>query len=602
MKRIIALVMCLMMILPCFALFANAEALDPSAPYEVITRNGFAKASTIWNNDSQAKYAVDGIIDGQIDGYQFWRPNYSGRDFSIDPNAPQYIDIQFTDYYVYDKIDIYAVSYSSSQTFKAQMLVLGEWVDIGTQSKTVKYDSPSGKTFTRNCSVFTIDIPEALEETASKKIRIVVSGYIAWEPALMIEVNIWGKKAKAPAWDVPDGAYLTNNAALSTGITVTNNDENGNFVSYSDGAGYVQASSNARNYHPYLAADDSKTTQWRAETSSPGEWILVEFDKLYEITNVGLNLGGSASNATHTVEVEILDKTGAWVLVNSNWTVNASTAAADNQLLTLPADTFAKGVKFTFKTGSASASELIATIYDSPEDDTDGKCVFLADYLTTAKKESIAGGNIACYGQAYASSTFTTYGVSTPIYINDGEILNESYSWYAATPEKDVYCGVRLREDQDVSKVVLYFNDYMTEEDFVAQKFEGKRVLSFDIQAYVDGEYVTVASGTSFDTAAKKYVVSFELDDVTTTNDIRVVFRTTGGIYSYLKELEVYADEYMYPQFNNMTTTRSAANATASFGSKTFPIRSPYMNVNFPVLSEAPTFASIIQMNALLYI
>lgn len=604
MKRIIALVLCLMMIIPCLAIMPSAEALDPSAPYEVITRNGFAKATSTWNNDSLAKYAVDGIIDGQIDGYQFWRPNYSGRDYTIDPNDPQYIEVQFNDYYVYDKIDIYAVSYSSSQTFKAQMLVLGEWVDIGVQSKTVKYESD--KTFTRNCSVFTIDIPENLEEVSSKKIRITVSGYIAWEPALMIEINIWGKKGKAPAWDVPDGAYLSTNAALSSGITVTNNDEDGNFESYSDGKGSVYASSSARNQSPYFAADDTKSTYWMADASTPGEWIAVEFDKLYQITKLGLNTSNISAPGTmtsYTIDVEILDENDAWVSVKENWNITASAVASNDQTFDLPAGTSAKGVKYIFKSsGAAAITEMIATIYDSPTDDTDGKCVFLAGYITEAKRLSSAGGNFACYGQAYASSSFTTYGITNPTYINDGEINDDAYSWFAATPEKDSYCGVRLREEQEISKVVLYFNDKITGEDFVNQKFQGLRVMTFDVEAFVDGEYVTIASGSSFDSSSKKYIISFELDETVLTNDVRVVFRTTGGIYSYLKELEVYGFESGYPQFDNMTTPRYAASATKQFAGTSFPIRSPYMNIHFPILSESPLFVSINQMSAFLYI
>ena len=64
--------------------------------------------------------------------------------------------------------------------------------------------------------------------------------------------------------------------------------------------------------------------------------------------------------------------------------------------------------------------------------------------------------------------------------------------------------------------------------------------MHFDIQAKVNGEYVTVASGRSYDSACN-YQPVFSFDAVV-TDDIRIVFTKNGGIFPNLRELEVYSD------------------------------------------------------------
>ena len=144
-------------------------------------------------------------------------------------------------------------------------------------------------------------------------------------------------------------------------------------------------------------------------------------------------------------------------------------------------------------------------------------------------KQSCAKGNLAILGTAYASSNFPDY--SKISYINDGLIKAQNPSWYAHGFAVPAYCGVTLDQTYVVNKVALTF-------DYIDPK--GSAIMYFDIQARVDGEYVTVASGRSYDSACN-YQPVFVFDPVV-TDDIRIVFTKNGGIFPNLRELEVYSD------------------------------------------------------------
>ena len=77
--------------------------------------------------------------------------------------------------------------------------------------------------------------------------------------------------------------------------------------------------------------------------------------------------------------------------------------------------------------------------------------------------------------------------------------------------------------------------------------------MRFEIQALVDGEYVTVASGKSYDTNMK-YTTVYEFDPVV-TDDIRIVFTAGGGTIANVKELEIYAEEGVHPMFEGSVQT-----------------------------------------------
>ena len=60
MKKIISLIICVLMIVPCFAFaaFAEGEGVDRN-----IADIGSTYATSQWNNDSNARWMIDGIKD-----------------------------------------------------------------------------------------------------------------------------------------------------------------------------------------------------------------------------------------------------------------------------------------------------------------------------------------------------------------------------------------------------------------------------------------------------------------------------------------------------------------------------------------------------------
>jgi hypothetical protein len=223
---------------------------------------------------------------------------------------------------------------------------------------------------------------------------------------------------------------------------------------------------------------------------------------------------------------------------------------------------------------AAMLPELFATISDGT------KCMCIGSSVTQEQKLSAAAGNIACFGTPYASSVFTFSNMSDVKYINDGKTGEKDYIWIPATPACPSYCGVVLDKIRTVDSVVLYFNDAF------GIDADGKNhVSSFDVQyKNAKGEYVTITSASSYDGKYGKAIISLSFDAVT-TDDIRVVFKTNGGTFPYLKELEVYSHKedktviIPYPQFDGLLTAKRIPTVTTEFKGYTVAKRPERLNV-----------------------
>ena len=295
MKKILSIILCILMLLPCVLLCVSAteEESEEPAEYTNIAKEALLKCSSYWNNDRLPKYTIDGVKNSS---YQFWSPNYSGRDPNVD-NSNHWIQYGFKDYKQINEILIYADSDAchAGVTYTLEALVLGEWVTITstTHGEGVAIEEISG------VSLITISIPDEFAPLITKKLRIKVAGHVLWEPPLVQEVEIMGKSGVAPEFDVPDGAELSTNAALS---------------------GYVTASSSKNLRYPALTAnndttsDESKTT-WYANDTEDGNWIMYEFDKAYDLEKIQLyftkiNANKGARNI-YEINVELL-REGVW--------------------------------------------------------------------------------------------------------------------------------------------------------------------------------------------------------------------------------------------------------------------------------------------------
>lgn len=401
--------------------------------------------------------------------------------------------------------------------------------------------------------------------------KIVITQKLAsthdwWLVPIIHEVEIWGHQAVTiPKFDVPEGAEVVSNAALG---------------------GMASATTSATGFYPLLGNDRATNTAWRAnDYENQSYWI--DFDKDYLVKDVKLNFGGlSATVAGSEYAYDVfIKKNGEWQKLASDTVTAESDVWNDSDLKTYEVDANERigGVKITFTSSKKDGENINPAITEVAATIANGEqCIFLSSYLNFYRASSTAQGNLACYGTAYCSSSFDYSNISDITFINDGQTADDAYSWYAQSFLRGTYCGIQLKDTEDITKVVLYFNDQIT---------EGKpeeHVMEFEIQALVNGQYVTVAKATSYDVTTKKAIVSVNLDEPVRTNDIRVVYISNGLVFPYLKELEIYSGEMVYGAYQGYVLDTSMRTLhgrypTMEFADKSFVKRAKYMDLVAPI-------------------
>ena len=535
----------------------TGDPIDTSDHVNIATE-AIPSVYTNYNADSKPTYLNDGIIDGQINNYTQWRPQTTDRDPSVAGTDP-WIKFKFSEYKEISKITVLVDhGYSAENVVKYEALIQGEWIPLGI----AKYsESPMFDENQAGVRAVTLEIPCGV---TTKQIRMSFSGYIVWDPPMVCECMVMGTKGEAPEFDVPEGAYMTKNAVLS---------------------GTASASSSNTNQYPALGNDDDIFTRWASKDKTNNQWYQVDFDKEYTIGDVGMNLSAiklvedtneNPVNEVYTYNVKIEIKVnGAWVSVyEGDVTTSEGSNAIHKKTLTSPQKASAIKVTYLNTNGQqAMLPELFATISDGT------KCMCIGSSVTQEQKLSAAAGNIACFGTPYASSVFTFSNMSDVKYITDGKTGTTDYIWIPATPACPAYCGVVLDKVRSVDTVVLYFND-----EFGIDPDGKNHVSTFDVQyKNSKGEYVTITSASSYDSKYGKAIISLSFDAVT-TDDIRVVFKTNGGTFPYLKELEVFShtenNEVVipYPQFDGLLTVKRIPAATTEFKGYTVAKRPERLN------------------------
>lgn len=383
-----------------------------------------------------------------------------------------------------------------------------------------------------------------------------------WLIPIVQEVELWGHQAVTiPKFDVPEGAEVVTDAALG---------------------GMASATTSADMCYPLLGNDRNKTTQWVARDYE-GQSYWVDFDKEYQIKDIQVNFGNmSAERADSTYVYNLyVKKNGAWVLLQGNNTV---VTASTDVIEAFDVNDKIGGFKVEFVSSTKDGEKIVPSITDTNAVISNGEqCVFLSSYLNNYRASSIAQGNMAPYGTAYCSSSFDYSNISDVNFINDGQTdTNDAFSWYAENFAKGTYCGITLKDSEDVTKVTLYFND------IIVQGKPEEHVMTFDVCALVDGEFKVIKSASSYDPTTKSSVVTVIFDAPVRTNDIRIVYQSNGLVFPYLKELEIYAGEKLYSAFDGYQLDPSVRTLhgrapTTSFANKTVVKRAPFMNEIAPL-------------------
>lgn len=658
-KKILAVILCVLMVVPCFVW--NIGAVDTTGPNGEelinIAPSGKTYQSSNWNQDSSARYLNNGILHHS---WQFWRPSsmYRADAVGIDDSL-QYVGMKFNNYYSVNQITIYASRYADTNgaycgycnkfitdndftvTYKevsgqqvvdqrkcntcgvnvkdlqmtvrngkdvennikytVKVLVQGQWIEAGHgYNNDMEYCVDENYQVIGDMGVITIDLDKVLPQydengdmvvdangdpiysnyATTKNIKIECTEYGGapynkdpdatthewWLVPILYEVQAWGyKTANTPRFDVPEGAEVVSDAALG---------------------GMANATTSAQGQYPLLGNDRNSGTFWRAnDYEAQSYWV--DFDNNYLIKEVTLNFGGMHSVvAGMELAYDVYVKKGTeWVLLASDTATTSSNLWKDDDLKKYAVgDDRISGVKVTFTSSTKDGAnetpaitELGATIANGEQ------CVFLSGYLDYFRASSTAQGNLACYGEAYCSSSFDYSNISDVNYINDGQVTDDSFSWYAQDFIKGTYCGIKLKDTETVSKVVLYFNDIITQGE------PEKHIMSFDIQVKdASGEFITVASATSYDESTKSPIVSVNIENPIATDDVRVVYQSNGLVFPYLKEMEIFAGEKVYGAYQGYQLDLSMRTLygrypTMSFAQKTVIGRAKYMDLISPI-------------------
>lgn len=600
MKKIIAMILCILTLISCFVFNASAEEEEE---YQDISKESLLDCSTQWNYYSAPKYTIDGKIEGAITGYEFWRSDYSrNENFNIND---VWIEYRYKEYKEIDTITLYVHRYETHrQQYILKVMVMGRWIEFPAvlTKGAPAYTNSKGKEYPES-AVLTFDISEMVkklkqdhpgeydylegENLTTKKFRFYLKYPDQYTPPLFHETIVMGKKGETPALDVPDGAEVATNAALS---------------------GKMYASSSASGKYPAMGADNTTANYWQAKNTTDGEWIKAEFDKPYNLSKLQLDLCGITTDKINTfdVEVKLLGADGTWSSYATKTGISTIKGFDDHKISIFEStgdDDILENIRgiqvvFTNVTSGSipTMNEIIATIADK------GECIFLAEWMTDDRKASISNGNIAIYGTAYASNTFEYIGISETSYINDGQIIDSSPCWYAGTMGTGEYCGVKLAlpegEKATVNKVVLHFTDYITWDyyNMITQVRENTvkddYVLGFEVQARKsDGTYEKIASGSSYDKLSKSYIVSFDFANGVVTDDIRVVFTSNDAGYAYIKEIEIYATDVEYGDstqngYSSFVHDRRKPKATTDFALPHVVYRAPFMDIISPLESK----------------
>lgn len=503
----------------------NVALVENALPYASSEKNTLWTPSVALNDGKYSK-----------DTWQGWECRYPDIIYGADTSAGfsgQYFGIKFTnkEYYeiseIYINLGLHAAMGHQNAKFTVQCLVEGMWVTVkefhDSDTQPLSYDSyedamEKDTDFYHIPSEyrFKLDTP-----VNTNNVRVTISEYAKNYPGgdvlifpYVYEIELIGVRGETPELELPEGAYISTNIGYHS---------------------YPSASSSTSYKYPYNAIDGKPTTAWSPKGREAGEYLMLSYVEAKKINKVAVNFG------EYFAGVETVDyKFNIEALVDGEWVVLASGTSFDEANSTLVTE-------YTFNEVEATAVKLVFTegftkrpnIYELETHLSSDRTYYLEDRYDTFQRLSASKGNIAVIGTPYANRDFVPY--SDVNYIIDGQIDEYAYVWFTGVIDMPSYCGVTFHEKQTIDRVALYF--YTPAE-------EGIDIMGIQIQAKIDGEYVTLVTTKSYDKDLK-YCPAFKFDPVV-TDDIRILYTSGNGTFANLKELEIYSPNGVVPMFDGM--------------------------------------------------
>lgn len=504
MKKLFSVILSIVFLLSGLANIAFAEETEITN----IASNGVAYSSSEKNSLwTPVKTINDGVYGSQTwEGWECAYPTVQkGQDTSKGFDN-EYCGIDFgTKFFAVSEVKvnlgIHRLLGGQNMSYELMALVEGKWQTVATfkDSDATPHDTQKYPTYEdviadesaghRTVANYTVKLGNTV---TSNNFRLCISefgknyegGDVQVFPYIY-ELELYGKEAEAPEIILPEGATATTNIAW-----------------YS----YPQASSSQLNHYPFMAIDEDERTYWSpAENDSNPTYTLV-FDKEYTINKIALKANGEINTSNLSIEIKV---DGDWIeLINQ---------PNDNlEYLFNPA----KVTEVKLEVRNGESIQLVAFEAHLAE----SKSYYFMERFSNAQIVSASGGNLAIIGKPYASTSFTPY--SDVNFINDG--LKDK-QWFTGTIDTNEHCGLTFDFPQKISKVVIAVK---------TPSVAGTEIMSFEIQALVNGEYVKLAEGKSYN-KEEGYKTTYTFDEVETT-DIRVVITEMGGAIPNITELELY--------------------------------------------------------------
>lgn len=544
MKKFISLLMALIMMLSCMSMLAYAAETDEGgektdenqelsniALVESALPYASSEKNTLW---TPAAALNDG--DKSADTWQGWECAYPNIIYGSDTSkgfSGDYCGIKFLnrEYYeitkMYVNLGLHAAMGGQNPHYVAQCLVEGVWVTVAefndSDTKPLAYENYADAM--ENDTSF-YHIPAEIEivfdePVTTNNFRITISEYAKNYPSgdvlifpYIYEIELTGKLGETPEIELPEGAVISSNIGYGS---------------------FPEASTSAEFRYPYRAIDGDIKTDWRPSKRDAGQYLILDFINAKKINKAVVNFGeytGGSNLPDYPYEIQ--------AFVNGEWIKVAEGTTFDEENLTLIMEhEFDEVETSKLRLYFPGKFTIIPSVYEFEAHMSQEKTYYVENRYDSMQRISASKGNIAIIGNPYASHDFIPY--SSIDYINDGRIDKDAYVWFSGVLDMPVYCGVEFNTKQLINKVAVYV--HVPDE-------EGTDIMGIEIQALIDGEFVTLVKAKSYH-KLMKYTTVYEFDAVETDN-IRILYTSGSGTFANLRELEIYSPNGLVPMFDGL--------------------------------------------------
>jgi len=536
MKKLFSIILTVVFLFSLMANFTYADevAVEDENQITNIAPKGIAYSSSeknsLWTPVDSVINGKYGGVDGEWQGWECAYPEVSvGQDTSMGFSG-EYFGINFNSrfYEIHEikmNIGLHTLSGGQNATYTFEALIDGKWEQflvlkddqaVPTDTKYADYNAvmndPNASTRVNATLYHIFDEP-----VSTNNIKVTVSDYgknyeggdVLIFP-FVYELELFGKKGFTPDLILPEGASYSTDVAWHS---------------------YPSASQGSNGTYPFLAIDGNDETYWEVVNYQGGEYFTLIFDKRYEINSVKMLLALNNGAKPQSTDLEYyLDDT--WHTMDDTKAALKGDKEGFYWLEYKFTPMLADGIRVKFKKASDSLKlcSIEAHLNDAQTYAFDNR--FTQNQLSGA-----SNGNLAIIGKPYADVSFTPY--SNVSFINDG--LTDKL-WFTGTIDVPAHCGLTFDFPQKISRAVITVKSMYT---------YGIEAMRFEIQALIDGEYVKVAEGKSYNEKTG-YTTEYTFDEVETT-DIRVVITEMGGAIPNVAELQLFnKDSTVLPMLNGI--------------------------------------------------